>query len=377
MSEHRITAGFLPLTDSLVLVAAREKGFAQAQGVELTLVRETSWANIRDRIAVGHFDVAHMLAPMPIAASLGLTPIATPVIAPFALGLGGNCVTVSALLWEKMAAAGAPADLDAARVGKALAAAVRTGEKRLRFGVVHPHSAHNYELRYWMAASGIHPGRDVEIVILPPPLMADALAAGGLDGYCVGEPWNSMGVESGAGVIATVKAKIWRASPEKVLGAAQRWVEANPAALTALIRALHAAAAWCGEPANHAEAASLLARKTYLGVPETVARRALSGAIRTAQDRTVTVPDFFIPFAEGANLPWPGHALWFYSQMVRWGDVPHHPDHARRAAASFRPDLYRAAIAGAPIGDTRGPEHFFDGHSFDPARLEDYLAAQS
>lgn len=376
MSEHRITAGFLPLTDSLVLVAAREKGFAAAQGVELVLVRETSWANIRDRIAVGHFDVAHMLAPMPIAANLGLTPIADPVIAPFALGLGGNCVTVSRGLWERMAQAGAPSDLDAARVGKALAQVVRAGGRRLRFGVVHPHSSHSYELRYWLAASGIHPVHDVEIVILPPPLMADALAAGGLDGYCVGEPWNSMGVESGAGRIATVKANIWRNSPEKVLGVAKRWADSHVDALSALLKSLHAAARWCGDTANHAEAASLLAGKAYLGVPEVVVRRALSGTIQTAPGETAAVPDFFVPFAGHANMPWPGHALWFYSQMVRWSDVAHDAANARHAAASFRPDLYRAAISEAPAEDARGAETFFDGRIFDPAELEDYLAAQ-
>jgi ABC-type nitrate/sulfonate/bicarbonate transport system substrate-binding protein len=192
MIDYRIAAGFIPLTDSLLLVIAKEKGFAAAQGVELTLVREISWANIRDRLAVGQFDVAHMLGPMPIAASIGLSPIDVPVVAPMALGLGGNAVTVSLALWHRLAAAGAPPDFSAREVGVALAKVVRAGRPRLRLGVVHPFSSHNYELRYWLAASGVHPDQDVEMVILPPPLMADALEAGRIDGYCVGEPWNSV-----------------------------------------------------------------------------------------------------------------------------------------------------------------------------------------
>ncbi len=164
MSErHQITAGIMPLLDSALLVAAKEKGFADREGVDLTLVRETSWANIRDRLAVGHFQVAHMLAPMPIACNLGLTPLASRTIAPLALGLGGNAVTVSNALWDEMQAHGALPDVDPARTGAALKLVVAgraTADKSpLRFAVVHPHSGHNYELRYWLAACGIDPDR--------------------------------------------------------------------------------------------------------------------------------------------------------------------------------------------------------------------------
>ena len=399
-AEHHITAGFLPLTDSLLLIVAREMGFAAAEGIELALVRETSWANIRDRVAVGHFDVAHMLAPMPIAATLGLTPIGEPVVAPMALGLGGNAVTVGRSVWEKLEEAGAPEDLDAAGVGAALARVVKAGA-RLRFGVVHPHSGHNYELRYWLMASGIHPDRDVEIVVLPPPLLPDALKTGAIEGYCVGEPWNSVGVDSGAGRIATVKAAIWRSSPEKVLGATERWAAANPDALAALIRALYRAAEWCGAPGNVAEAAATLARAQYLDMPADLIERGLSGRIESAAGVATSVPDFFIPHARAATFPWVSHALWFYSQMARWGHVQHSADNARRAAACYRPDLYRSALApwgvpvpsasskveGAllhptPVGATRGslslgPDGFFDGRVFDPEEIEAYIADQA
>jgi ABC-type nitrate/sulfonate/bicarbonate transport system substrate-binding protein len=373
MSEHRITAGFMPLTDSLLLVIAREKGFAAANGVELSLLRETSWANIRDRVAVGHFDVAHMLAPMPIAAGLGLNPIDAPVLAVMSLGLGGNAVTVSRRLWAAMADAGAPPDFRASKVGAALARVVHARQPKLRLGVVHPHSSHNYELRYWLAASGIHPDRDVEIVVLPPPLMADALKAGHIDGYCVGEPWNSVGVANGAGRIATVKAAIWSASPEKVLGVTPSWAAGHADALAGLLRALHSAALWCGDPANHAEASAILSRPDYLGQPADLIARALSGRIEAEAGVTIAVDDFFIPEKGDANLPDPRFALWFYSQMVRWGDVRHSRANAAAAASCYRPDIYRNAVPGHAEARVSA---FFDGRAFDPETLDDYIESQ-
>jgi len=375
MPDLRITAGFLPLLDSLLLVIARERGLAAAQGIDLTLVRETSWANIRDRVAVGHFEVAQMLGPMPIAANLGLSPIDVAIVAPMALGLGGNAITVSNRLWERMLKAGAPGSIEPAPAGAALARVVAAGDGRLCFAVTHPFSGHNYELRYWLAASGIRPDADVDIVILPPQLMADALAAGTVDGYCAGEPWNSAGVLAGAGRIVTVKARLWPDSPDKVLGVEQRWAEAHPEALAALLRALYAASLWCGDPANHAEAAAILGGPAYLDKPSDLLLRGLSGRLELARGETVRVADFFVPNAHSATFPWVTHALWYYAQMVRWGDVVHTPAHQAQAARSYRPDLYRAAIApfGAslPTSDEKQPGQmrFFDGASFDPTRI--------
>jgi len=374
LPEYRIAAGFLPLTDSLLLVVAKEHGFAVAEGVELALTRESSWANIRDRVAVEQFDVAHMLAPMPLAATLGLTPIAGPLIAPMALGLGGNAVTVSPGLWERMRAAGAPDDLTPGPVGRALAAVIESTEQKLRFAVVHPHSGHNYELRYWLAASGIDPDRAVEIVVLPPPLMPDAIRTGGIDGYCVGEPWNSVAVATGAGRIATVKAAIWPRSPEKVLGTTESWAARNGQALAALLRALHQASLWCGDPANHADAAALLARPDYLGAPAELIGRALSGRLVVGGNESVVVPEVFVPNAHDATYPRPTHALWFYSQMVRWGDVQHNERNAELARGTYRPDLYREALSAAEPAS--GDVEFFDGRTFDPDDLNGYIASQ-
>lgn len=404
-APHQVSAGFMPLFDSAVLVVAREMGFAEREGVELTLTRETSWANIRDRIAIGHFDVAHMLGPMPIACNLGLTPLASDTIVPFSLGLGGNAVTVSNDVWAGMEAHGALPDLDPARAGAALRALIREraakGREPLRFAVVHPHSGHNYEMRYWMAACGIDPARDIDIVIVPPPFMGDALAAGRIDGFCVGEPWNSVAVMAGRGRIATVKAAIWKSSPEKVLGVRKTWAEAHPETLAALLRALHHAARWCQDPANHEALTALMARPGFLGLPAETQVPMLSGQLRLGGGAERQVEDFFLPFAKAASFPWRSHALWFYTQMVRWEQVAHSRANEAIARDTYRPDLYRAAlkplgvalpganakVEGAlskatPVGSAGaslilGPDGFFDGRIFDPDEVDAYIEAQA
>ena len=399
MSRPLINAGFLPLLDSVLLVLAHEMGFAEDEGFGLALTRETSWANIRDRAALGHFDIALMLAPMPLAASLGITPLATPMIAPVMAGLGNNAITVSAGLWQRMADAGAPGDLAAGRAGTALAQVVKSASQKLRFGVVHQTSSHNYELRYWLAASGIRPDRDVEIVVLPPPLLPEALGSGGLDGYCVGEPWNSIGVVDHGARIATTKASIWQWSPDKLIGMRADWAERHPDIVAAIIRAIYKAGLWLQAPENRMPAAEIMARPPYLNQKVDIVARALTGEIDGGA-RRVSIPDYFIPHAGAANFPWKSHALWYYSQMVRWGEVEANSANADKAAATFRPDLYRAALAplGVPVpvedyrkdGDqaapheiatnngtlTLGPNRFFDGAIFDPAELDAYIAGQ-
>ncbi len=390
MENRTITAAFLPLLDASILIAAVEGGFAKAEGIRLKLVRETSWANVRDRMAIGHFDVAHMLAPMPIAANLGLTPFSNALLVPMALGLGGNAITVSNALHDEI---GAPAETtDAANAGALVAAAIaaraKSGRPKLKLAVVHPHSAHNLELRYWLAASGISPDRDVEIVILPPPYMADALSSGGIDGYCVGEPWNTLAVVRKSGSMLTTKQAIWASSPEKVLGVSVKWAGNHEAELSALLRALYNAAKWSGKAENREALAAMLAKPAYLDCEPELASLALEGAAR------------FEPFASAATFPWQSHALWFYSQMVRWSQTAHEPGNTETARKTYRPDIYRKAIstaggivpsanakvegalnrplaAGASGGSLMlGPDGFFDGQIFDPDRIDDYISHQ-
>ena len=398
--NHQITAGFVPLIDSALLVVAREKGFAAGEGIDLKLVRERSWATIRDRLAVRQFDVAHIIAPLPIACNLGLTVPTLPMIVPMALGLGGNAVTVSATLWSEMTAHGALPDLDARRTGQALRKVLEARrDAPLRFGVVHPFSAHNYELRYWLSASGIDPDRDVEILVLPPPDMADAMSAGAIDGYCAGEPWNTFGVMNNGAHLATVKAAIWRSSPEKVLGVHAQWADENGDALHALLRALYQASRWAGQAGHREELAQILSSAAYINRPVEGLLPSLTGRLPTGSGAMKQVDDFFVPHAKAATFPWKSHAMWFYSQMVRWGQVKHDPDNVRRAFETYRPDVYRQAlrsldvampsasakIEGAllsetPVGSsgslTLGPDGFFDGGLFDPDAIDAYIDSQ-
>jgi len=398
-----IRAGFIQLLDCALLVTAREKGFAHEEGIDLQLAREASWANIRDRITVGHLDCAHMLAGIPIASGLGLGNPVARMIAPMALGMNGNAITVSLPLFERMAAAGARGDSAPMAMARALRTVIdanrEAGGDPLTFGMVYPFSCHNYELRYWLAAARIHPDRDLRLVVIPPPLMVDYMRGGFIDGFCVGAPWNSIAVDEGLGRIVVTVPDLWRMSPEKVLGVRADWAGDNPDLLDSLIRALAKAARWADDPANRDELAGLLADRGYVGASAALLRPLLSGDIRLSPDGDMRRDGNFILFERcAATFPWISHALWIYSQMVRWGQITASPEAEAAAAATYRPDIYRRALAGTgitlpgasnklegslqapePAGSNTGklvlgPDAFFDGGVFDPDRLEDYIA---
>ena len=376
-----VVVGFMPLLDCASLVVAVERGFAAQEGLDLRLVRETSWANIRDRIIVGHFDAAHMLAPMTIAATLGIGHIKARFIAPISVGLGGNAITVSLPLWEQMAREGATAgdftSAQGAALKRVIAARERAGHQPLTFGMVYPFSCHNYELRYWLVAAGVDPDRDVRLVVIPPPFLADALRAGQIDGFCVGEPWNSVAVDAGIGAIVTPTTALWPLSPDKVLGCRAEWAERYPEQLAGLLRALYRAAVWTGQPENHAEVAKLLAEPRYVGTSAGLLHRALAGrlALRPGAE-PVPLADFYVPSSHHANFPWVSHAVWFYTQMVRWRQVEFSAEHLAAVRETYRPDLYRAALArldpDIPPTDLK-VERFFDGRCFDPEDLRGWL----
>ncbi len=381
--------GFIPLLDCAPLAVAVEKGFASEAGLDLRLVRETSWANIRDRVVVGHFDAAHMLGPMAIASTLGVGHLKVPMAAPLSLGLGGNAVTVSLRVWESMMAEGASASSSPGELGAALRAVVRARERAQRqpftFAMVYPFSSHNYELRYWLAASGIDPDRDVRVVVIPPPLLVDAMREGQIDGCCVGEPWNSLAVAAGVGCIALPTTAIWRLSPEKVLGCRLEWTQRHPDRLRALVRALYKSAVWCEQPENHAELSRILAQPRFVGAPAEILLRGLSNRLTLQPGgEPRQLENFYLPASEAATVPWVSHALWFYSQMVRWKQVAFDPEHVAQVRATYRPDLYRVALAGIcadiPAVDTKiegeaRRDGFFDGMRFDPDALSTYLAS--
>ena len=377
MTREIIRFGFLPLTDAAIPIVAHEMGFAAEEGVALELSRETSWANIRDRMAVGHFDAAHLLAPMPIAAALQLLPMSSSIIVPMALGLGGNAVTVSSILWTEMKAHGATSPNAAREMGTALRQVLqrraRAGLPKLVFGIVHAFSAHNYDLCYWLAECGIDPRSDVSIAVVPPPLMPEAMQAGHLDGYCVGEPWNTAAVARGTGVIVTSKIELWKDSPEKVLGVRESWADAHKDELQALLRALDRSARWCANPDNATALASLLLLPAYLSQPIEVILPALTGSLQIG-DAQRSVRGFLNFDAPKSTLPEPAHAAWFYGQMVRWGQAGLSKQNIERAMKCYRPEVYAETI-GVQYRQRDEIDGFFDGRIFDPKQIESYLAA--
>ncbi|RCS22967.1 ABC transporter substrate-binding protein [Phyllobacterium salinisoli] len=375
-----VRAGFIPLVDSAVLVAATEFGFAHREGITLDLVKDVSWANVRDRLAFRQFDVAHMLSPMPVASMLGLGSNPSATIAPYSLGRGGNAITLSTRLNARMQAEGGLAEPEnALECARALERVIRRmkerGEPLPTLAVTYPFSSHNYEFRYWLAAGGIDPDSDVRLVVVPPPLTSDALAAGAIDGFCVGAPWNMVATERGVGCIVATKRDIWPSAPEKVLGMRPQWAETNPETVSRLIVALDAAARWCDQPENHPALAEALADPRYVAAPVDILRRVLAGQFTIdPQGRQRVIKDYFVFHAGHANCPRPSHALWIYSQMIRWGQSAFSSKGAEAAASACRPDLYRRALGGDEIGLTV-EAGFIDGHAFDPAKIEDYVAS--
>lgn len=397
-----VRAGFIPLIDSAAILTASVQGFAAAEGVELQLVPETSWANIRDKIAVGHLDVAHMLAPMPIASNLGLNPLATELIAPMALGTGGNTITLSRALWAELQKHGVAEPGEPAAVAGALGNVIEhrrsIAARRLTFGIVHPHSSHHYELAYVLGFAGVRPDVDVRLAVVPPQLMPDALEAGQIDGFSAGEPWGTISAMRGIGTVALTKSAIWRSSPEKVLGMKRDWARANSDVVARLIRALYRAAEWCDAQENREELVALLAHPEHLNVAADEIKASFEGKFAPVMPGSSKSKAIFTFAAGAASFPWQSHALWFYSQMVRWGQTAFRPEDLDIVRQTFRPDIYRSALAplgvtlpGAnakiegsltsamPVGATKGvlllgPDGFFDGRTFDPDHVLDYLA---
>jgi ABC-type nitrate/sulfonate/bicarbonate transport system substrate-binding protein len=315
--------GFVPLNDAASLIAAADKGFFAAEGLKVELSREASWATVRDKLAVGALDGAHMLAPMVLAATLGAGSDSVPMIAPLALNLNGPAVTLATSLVRALGD-GPPAE------GLARLISLRREQDAtpLTFAVVFPYSAHNYVLRAWLAGVGVDPDLDVRITVAPPPRMADLLAGGVIEGFCVGEPWGAAAVMAGVGRTIVHAAEVSPATPDKVFGVTEAWAAARPQVLQALVRALLRAAAWTEASENRDALVALLAKPDRLGASPELVAAGLAAA------------DF--P-RDGAGPPRPEQAVWLLDQMARWRQVPGDLDHAAVAARVYRPDLYQAA----------------------------------
>jgi ABC-type nitrate/sulfonate/bicarbonate transport system substrate-binding protein len=373
--------GFIPLVDAAALIVAVDKGFTAAEGLDVALVREVSWSNVRDKLNIGHLDAAHLLAPVAIASSLGLGHVKVKIAAPFNLGINGNAITVSKTLHAAIMDEidGDPFDpmATAQALARVVAKRARSGAEPLTFAMTFPFSTHNYQLRFWMAAGGVDPDEDVRLVVLPPPYMVDSLASGHVDAFCVGAPWNSIAVDRGVGHILHYASDILAHAAEKVLAVRQSWAEKNPEILASLIRATARAAEYAEQPQNRAEVARILAQPERLGVDADIIRRTLDGRLKISPDGTMRESGrYLLVGRDQAARPDPAQAAWLYAQMARWGQTAMSAEGLKAAVAVFRADLYDAALKRRDIGTVAAASlGAFTGPEFDPADLDGYLAS--
>jgi len=386
-----IVCGFIPLVDSAPLVMAKEIGFASEEGVNLILHRTSTWSALRDKLALGLFDAAHMLAPVPVATALGLVKLPVRLDALSVLSVNGTVIGVSLNLARRMRAAGAPMDFSSAReIGLALLAA---SGGALRLGVPFPFSMQAELLYYWLGSLGVAAPQDLDIRTVPPPRMADAMAAGEVDAFCVGEPWGSFSVERGVAELVLPGSAIWRFAPEKVLAVRHDWAEAEPDAAALLIRALWRTAKWLGKPANRMTASEIMARPEYLDMAPEIIDRALTGRLTVTPQGDQRVAEGFVHFSDcAATFPWRSQAVWIGTRMAERAGLDK-AKAAEAARACFRADLHRRALSAigadlpgaseklegaldqrTPVASSTGemylgPDCFFDGRIFDPMAI--------
>lgn len=328
MTETTLRIGLLRLADSAPVLLAAERGLFASRGLNAQITVEPSWANIADKLTYGLLDAAVMLPPLALACALGLRGVQAPVVVPMGISQGGNSVVLA----EPVAAAIGPAD-DPMIAGQRLVAWARAQAEPPRFAVVHAFSTHNLLLRYWLAACGADPDRDMRIVSVPPELVVQAMAEGAVAGFCAGAPWGGVAERGGRGRVLLGSSDIWAAHPEKCLAVRSVWAEANPDALQSLLRALLQAGRLC-ESAAEADAVAHLLGPDFLGLSRTACRAALPAG--DARERI----GFHAP---AVWFPWRGHVEWFLGQMRRWGWLDGNVEQERLAASCYRPDLLEPA----------------------------------
>lgn len=383
--------GFIKLTDCAPLVIAKEKGYFEAEGLNVQLEAQSNWKILLDRVIDGQLDGAHMLAGQPIGATIGFGTQAH-VVTACSLDYNGNAITVSTAIWELMQQQDPslntpqPAHPISAEALKPVVQQYRQEGKDFPLGMVFPVSTHNYELRYWLAAADIHPGfytaenitgtvnADVQLSVVPPPQMPQNLEAGIVLGYCVGEPWNQQAVVKGIGVPVTTNFDIWKNNPEKVFGVTAEWSEKYPNTHVAVVKALIRAGKWLdqtdgeGKLINRQEAAHILSRKHYVGADEDVIDNSMTGTFVFQQSDIRPMPDFNVFFKHFASYPHYSDCIWFLTQMRRWGQIPESHEaewYFEIAAKVYKPEVYRTAanllLAEGLLEEDEVPPPDYDG----------------
>ena len=417
LEKDSLKFGFIKLTDCAPIVIAKEKGFFEEEGLQVEVIAQPNWKTLLDNVITGELDGAHMLSGQPIAATIGFGTKAH-IITAFTMDLNGNGITVSNSIWEQMQEnderlqSETPSHpISADSLKPVVEEKLDAGEK-LQMGMVFPVSTHNYELRYWLAAAGIHPGMytktdiggrtdaEVELSVTPPPMMPATLEAGNIQGYCVGEPWNQQAVAKGIGVPVTTNYDVWKNNPEKVFGVTKSWADENPNTHLAVIKALILAGQWLdetddsGKLVNREEAARILSRPDYVGADYDVIKNSMTGFFYFQKTDKRAMPDFNVFFKYYCTYPWYSDGVWFLTQMRRWGQITD-PKPAEwydeMAKEVYKPEIYLEAAKmlveeelleeSAVPWDTDGykpaTSDFIDGISYDGKKPIEYLNAHT
>lgn len=360
--------GIIALTDCSPIVIAHEKGLFKKHGIQSSISKEASWAVIRDKLQTGDNQATHMLIGMPIASTMGLLGSAKkPMVFPWILNRNGQAITLKSEFLGKV-------QEDPKALKPFVEKAKSLGEP-MTFAMTFPPGTHAMWLRYYLAAGGIHPDKDVNLITIPPPQMVANMKVGKMDGFCVGEPWNARAVSDKIGFTAITTQRIWKDHPEKVCAFLAEYAEKNPKTVKAVLKALHEASVWLDDLGNRPEQCDIVSKPSYVNCPKEVILGRLLGDYDLGDGRKYKDPFPMIFSQRNCNYPQPKYVAWWLSQLRRWGMVTGAPDYAGIAAKVARPDLYEAAMKEMGVvygGRDDRPETLFDGVPFDPAQPEAY-----
>ncbi|MEI9808570.1 MAG: CmpA/NrtA family ABC transporter substrate-binding protein [Bacteroidota bacterium] len=405
LEKTSLKLGFIKLTDMAPLAIAKELGYFEKEGLDVTLEAQSNWKILLDRVITGELDGAHMLAGQPIGATIGFGTKAD-IVTAFSMDLNGNAITVSNEVWALMkknlkienGKVVHPITADAL---KSVVESFNNNGKQFKMGMVFPVSTHNYELRYWLAAGGLNPGMYTEndatgttgatvlLSVTPPPQMPATLQAGTINGYCVGEPWNQQAVFKNIGVPVVTNYDIWKNCPEKVFGVTKDWAQKNPNTHIAIVKALIKAGKWLDDPKNREEAARIISKPEYVGADYQVIANSMTGTFEFEKGDKRSMPDFNVFFKHNATYPFYSDAIWFMTQMRRWGQINEtKPDswYKEQAEKIYLPEVWKKAaeslkkegiVTDADIPTTDGykpaTNEFIDQKTYDGKKPNEYL----
>ena len=360
--------GIIALTDCSPIVIAHEQGLFKKYGINSTVSKGASWAAIRDMLTNGDIQATHMLTGMPIASTMGLGDAPKkPMVIPWMLNRNGQSITL-----KKELAGRVQGDATAL---KPIVDEARAAGKPMSFAMTFPPGTHAMWMRYWLAAGGINPDKDVSLITIPPPQMVANMKVGKMDGFCVGEPWNARSVAEGIGFTAINTQDIWKDHPEKVCAFTAEFAEKNPKTVKAVCKALHEASVWLDDMGNRPEQCAIVSKANYINCPQDLILGRMQGHYDFGDGRKADDPNYMIFSSRNCNYPQPKYAVWWLTQFRRWGMVAGTPDYEGVAKQVMRPDLYEEAmkeLGYAHAGRSDEPETLFDGVTFDPKKPDAY-----